>query len=359
MTRSQGSPRQPLMIAVGGGKGGVGKSMVCSNFAVQYAQAGLQVIAIDLDVGAANLHTIFGLRQPPKGLADYLTHSNRSLTDYLVQTSLPNLKLITGSGFVPELANLSHEHKLRLITEAKRLPADLVLLDLGAGSALNTIDFFSMTHAGIVVTTPEPTSIVNAYEFLKNVIYRILFRIFRTEQRLLKIVQSSAQPSQDPSHASVDTLIQTIDSISPAAARTVSEICQSLHLHLIFNQARRPQDVMMADKLYTIARRFLGLKLHFGGMIFHQEEVSASVFKMAPISCLNPDSLTAKTLARLSTTFFYQVTQSLINKEEPRTFEQELAEASKYAQEDYKQALLAKKRMLRAEEFAHGSLDIS
>lgn len=350
MTAYQVQQGQPLMIAVGGGKGGVGKSMVCSNFAVQYAQAGLRVIAIDLDVGAANLHTIFGLRQPPKGLADYLVQTEASLTDYLVPTSLPHLSLITGSGFVPELANLTHEHKVRLVADAKRLPADLVLLDLGAGSALNTIDFFSMTHAGLIVTTPEPTSVVNAYEFLKNVVYRMLFRIFRTEPRLLKIVQSSAQAGSQISNPTVEALIQEIHAASPPAARTVSEICQSLQLHVIFNQARRLNDLAMAEKLYKLTQQFLGIQLHFGGLLFHQEEVSASVFKRAPISLLDPQSLTAKSLERLSKNLFYRISQGVMKGVEPSSFMHELADASKYAKEDYAQVLLAKKRLLRAEE---------
>src|ERR1700722_16095086 len=118
---------EPLIIAIGGGKGGVGKSMVSSNLAVQYAQAGLQVVLIDLDVGAANLHTIFGIRQPPKGLGDYFTTPRSQLTDYFIDTNIPNLKLVPGSGFVPELANLKHVQKVKIITQIKNLSTDLVL----------------------------------------------------------------------------------------------------------------------------------------------------------------------------------------------------------------------------------------
>ena len=202
---------EPILLAIGGGKGGVGKSMVSTNLAVHYTEAGLKTVLLDLDFGAANVHTIFGVRQPEKGLGDYFTTPRSQLEDFLIDSKLENLQLGAGSGFIPQLANLPHMKRTKLIKQIKSLPADLVMLDLGAGSSTNVIDFFSMTHAGIVVSTPEPTAIVNAYEFLKNVIYRILFRMFRNQPEITEILKISISPNNSLGITTIAELISEVE----------------------------------------------------------------------------------------------------------------------------------------------------
>ena len=339
---------EPLIVAIGGGKGGVGKSMVSSNLAVQYAQAGLQVVLIDLDVGAANLHTIFGIRQPPKGLGDYFTTPRSQLTDYFVETNIPNLKLVPGSGFVPELANLKHVQKLKIITQIKSLSTDLVLLDLGAGSSSSVIDFFSMTHAGIVVTTPEPTAIVNAYEFLKNVIYRILFRMFKNQEDILEILKNSTLPNQGI--ATIDDLIKVISKKHPWAAQNIRDICKDLDFYLIFNQSRKLGDIQLGAKLHNICQRYLNIDLTFSGMIFYNEEVSASVFKMCPISIAYPQTVTSQTLKRIALSIFQQIGVKLLGDHPKAPFDEQIAAAMGFAKKDFELNLLAQKRIQRERE---------
>jgi flagellar biosynthesis protein FlhG len=102
--------RGPILFAVGSGKGGVGKSFVSSNLAVQYAQAGLRVALLDMDFGAANLHTIFGISRS-KGWGDYFLDEKKDLKDYLTPTSIDRLSVILGSGFTAQLASLDEEKK--------------------------------------------------------------------------------------------------------------------------------------------------------------------------------------------------------------------------------------------------------
>lgn len=338
---------EPLIIAIGGGKGGVGKSMISSNLAVQYAQAGLKVILIDLDIGAANLHTIFGLRQPPKSLGEYFSSSRSQLKDFLVTTSVDNLQLVSSSGFVPELANIQHQQRVKLIQQIKELTADVVLLDLGAGTALNVIDFFSMTHAGIVVTTPEPTALVNAYEFLKNVVYRILFRMFRNQPEVTAILKVSILPNNELQISTIDELARAIEKDHRWAAEQIRAIFAELDLHLIFNQARRTSDVQRGAKLNQISQRFLGVTLSFAGMVFYNEEVSASVHKMCPISLLMPDSVTSQGLKRIALSIFQRMAKKLLDRGAPASFEAQLSDVQGAAQRDFAQNLLVQRRHQR------------
>lgn len=343
---------EPLIVAIGGGKGGVGKSMVSSNLAVQYANAGYKVALLDLDIGASNLHTIFGIKNPPKGLGDYFITPRSQLINYLIPTSLPNLLLAPGSGFVPEIANLKTVQKNKLIHQIRSLTADIVLLDLGAGTSHAVIDFFSMTHYGLIVTSPEPTSIVNAYEFLKNVIYRILFRLLKNQPKILELLKISAVPNNKLQISTIADLIQAIDKQNPWAAQNVREICQDLDLSLIFNQARKIKDAELVPKLHDISQRFLGIDLNFGGMIFYNEEVSASIFKMMPISVVYPDSVTSKTLKNIAS----RVLQRLYDKRTDNqgkdnngkeSFETQFSRTLFYAKKDYESNILTQHRLHR------------
>lgn len=353
MTHSEayGEPaRDPLIIGIGGGKGGVGKSMVSSNLAVQYAQAGLRVVIIDLDFGAANLHTIFGLRQPPHSLGDYFGSPRSQLGDYLISTPVENLWLIPSSGFVPEMANLKHLQRVKLINHIKSLDADLVLLDLGAGSALNVVDFFSMCHAGIVVATPEPTSVVNAYEFLKNVIYRIFFRILRNHKELLHLVKRSLRPGNDLNISTVSQLIETVEERCSWAADMMREVCEESSFHLIFNQARKTSDLQLGTKLNQICSKYLHLQLNFSGMIFFNEEVPACVYRMSPISLVEPESVTSQTMKNIAYTTFQRVARKLLDESTADSFDTQLAHAGKLVNTDFKRNLLTQRRLQRSRE---------
>lgn len=160
--------------AIGGGKGGVGKSLVTANTAIALANRGFKVIAIDLDLGGANLHTCLGVGVPPKTLSDYITGKANSLQELIVATSIPNLGLISGAQDEIGMANLKNIQKNKIINNLNQLDADFILVDLGAGTSNNTLDFFIAADRGIIVSLPEPTSIENVYRFIKSVFFRRL-----------------------------------------------------------------------------------------------------------------------------------------------------------------------------------------
>ncbi|MDP1835651.1 MAG: P-loop NTPase [Chlamydiales bacterium] len=346
------SKQEPLILGIGGGKGGVGKSMVSSNLAVQYAMGGLRVIVIDLDFGAANLHTIFGVRQPAKSLGDYFYSPRSQLSDYFVKTSLDNLTLVPSSGFVPELANLKHMQRVKLINHIKTLDADLVILDLGAGSSLNVVDFFSMCHAGVVVATPEPTAVLNAYEFLKNVLYRILFRMLRNDKALTDLLKASTRNNNELGIHTVSDLINAIAKVNRFAAETIQEVCQDLSFHLIFNQARKTSDVQLGRKLNQICEKYLNVNLNFSGIIFYNEEVPACVYKMCPISIAAPESVTSQTLRNIAVTTFNRVAHAVAGEPLPDDFDAQIDNVGKHARVDFERNLLTQRRLQRSKERA-------
>src|SRR3974390_883777 len=150
------------MWAIGGGKGGVGKSVVTLLLGASLARLGRKVIMIDADLGGSNLHTFTGIRYPEYTLADFISRKVEKIDQLLMETPIDNLKLICGADDILGIANPKFAQKTRLFSHLKKLDADIILLDLGAGSSFATIDFFLYAPNKIVVVTPQVTSIQNA-----------------------------------------------------------------------------------------------------------------------------------------------------------------------------------------------------
>ena len=155
------------IIAIGGGKGGTGKSFFASNLGVVLAKNNSRTLLIDADLGGANLHTCLGVQAPPYTLSDFVQSPSLRIEDVVVETPLRNLRLISGAQDILDIANPKYTQKVKLQRAIQSLDVEYIILDLGAGTTFNTLDFFLMADKGIVVVVPEPTSIENAYRFIK------------------------------------------------------------------------------------------------------------------------------------------------------------------------------------------------
>ena len=168
------------IISIGGGKGGVGKSVVASNLAVAMADEGRQVVLVDGDLGAPNLHTLFGLTRTGPTLNSFLEHELEHLEDARVDTGVRRLSLIRGSSALFGSANPSWAQKQRLLRNLEALDTDIIIIDVGAGSGFNQLDLFELGDVRLIVSTPQLTSIENAYGFIKGAVYRALLPLLKT-----------------------------------------------------------------------------------------------------------------------------------------------------------------------------------
>ena len=164
------------IVAVGGGKGGVGKSLVSTNLAVALARAGAKVVMLDADLGAPNLHTMFGIMRPQRTVEDFLAGRSATLDEVALATPIPGLRLIAGAEGALGSAHPTFQSKQKLLGELAKLPVDCLLIDVGAGVDLDTIDFFNAADTRLVVMVPEITSLQNGYAFLKIALFRRLQR---------------------------------------------------------------------------------------------------------------------------------------------------------------------------------------
>ena len=173
----------PEVLIVGGGKGGVGKTCFSANLGVEVARKGWRVIVVDADLGCSNLDLVLGVTTPHR-LDDFFNQSGRKkLEPLLCDTPYDNLRIVPGASGALDIANPRYQQKVALIRELRRLDADLVIIDLDAGTHLNTLDFFLIAEtSGILVITPEKTSIDNAYKFIRSVVFRKIERFYRSPE---------------------------------------------------------------------------------------------------------------------------------------------------------------------------------
>ncbi len=274
--------------AIGGGKGGVGKSLVTANLSICLALMGYKVVSIDLDLGGANLHTCLGVPIPEKTLSDYLTKKVRTLKDLLTPTPIANLSIISGAQDDVGIANLKQMQKAKILSRLHELDADFVLLDLGAGTTFNTLDFFISADQGILTALPEPTSIENTYRFIKSVYHRKLKMV----EDLLQVgpLIDQAMNAKISQNFTPSDLVARIIEINPEMGHKLKMEINKLSPKLIINQVRTQADIDIGFSMKIICRKYFGIDLDYVGYLDYDATVWQSVKKRKPLLMEYPNS---------------------------------------------------------------------
>lgn len=275
--------------AVGGGKGGVGKSLVTANTSICLALMGYKVVTVDLDLGGANMHTCLGIPIPEKTLSDYISKKVSDINDLVVPTPIKNLKIISGAQDELGMANLRHMHKNKILSKLGALDADYVLLDLGAGTSFNTLDFFISADKGILVILPEPTSIENTYRFIKSVYHRRLKMI----EELLDIQPLINQAMNSKISAGQSTpveLVKKVIEINPEMGQKLQHEIAKFKPHIIMNQVRSQNDIDIGFSIQNVCRRYFGVDINYLGYLDYDASVWQSVKKRRPLLMEYPNS---------------------------------------------------------------------
>lgn len=268
--------------SVGGGKGGVGKSVVTANIGCALAKAGKEVMLVDADLGGANLHTYFGIKYPPRGLDDFIKGRIASLDETAIPTPLPNLRLICAAGEFVGIANPAYAQKQKLIKHIRALKADHIIVDLGAGSTYNVLDFFAISNEGIIVMAPEPASIQNAYVFLKSFVYRRVMRLFADDPVITGVIKEATDSRSRNSVKSFSDLCERVSRQDmDAAHRALSEI-KSYRPRLLLNMAVSKDDLRVIDAFKSAAKAFLSIEAAPAGVIYSNPSIKAAARRMRP-----------------------------------------------------------------------------
>ena len=284
--------------AVGGGKGGVGKSYVSGNLGILLAQKGHNVVLADLDLGGANLHTWLGVSNPIKGITEFIERDIPDLRKLLIPTEIPGLRLISGAKDGVEIANMKHTQKRRFVNALRLLDADYIVIDLGAGTAYNTVDFFLLADSQIIIVIPEPTSIENAYRFIKNSFYRQI--LHNSEKFRMKSAVKNILRKDNPFNINTPKqLIDYLNHLGGNAAVFIEEQQESFRPCIILNQVRSEKEKKIGAAMVKACLKYFDLKVKISGHLDFDETVRQSVLDREPLAKSSLESQPVQQLSNI------------------------------------------------------------
>jgi len=296
---SEGTAAQPTrarrVISIGGGKGGIGKSLISANLGIELARRGKRVVLVDADLGGANLHTTLGVPVPARTLSDFIERKVARIDEVVSPTGIKNLSLVSGALDHLDAANPRHAQKMRLLRHVQQLDADFAILDLGAGTHTNVLDFFLVSDHGVLVLVPEPTAVENAYRFVKAAFWRRMRNVAQVYgyEPLLRSVMDGA------TFRSPVELVETVSKKDPEAGANLARQLAAFRPRLVVNQARTAQDAEIGRAVVAAWKKYFGLEMDYLGYIHYDDEMWRTLRARRPFLIERPDVPAAKAFATI------------------------------------------------------------
>jgi len=279
--QSQDDDRK-IIWTIGGGKGGSGKSFLTVNIGICLSKLGARVILIDADLGGANLHTFFGISRPDLSLSDFIKKRVSHLHEVLIPTTIPNLSLLTGAQDLFNAADLNNIQRQKILRSIRGLEGDYLLVDLGAGNSMSVMDFFLMSDGGILIVTPEPTSVENTFRFLKTAFYRKL-RQSVTSRSVRMLIDSAMDFRNEMGIQNPHDLIDAVKVLDQEAAKVLTREIEAFQPNLILNQVWTKQDAEIGFSIRSACKKYFGIRLHYLGYIVYDQDVGHSIRRRRPL----------------------------------------------------------------------------
>ena len=286
------------IVPIASGKGGVGKSMVAANLSIALAQAGRRVVLADLDLGASNLHLILGVPAPRSGIGTFLLGSGASFESIVMDTDYAGMRFVPGDAEVPGLANIKPAQKNHLVKRLLSLDADYLVLDLGAGTGSNILDFFLMSRRGIVVTAPTLTATLNAYLFLKNAVFRLLYGAFGTKSRAFEYLESLRKDGASLQKAYVPAILSAVKELDPERWEAATERMERFRPRLLMNLLEDPKDAEKAQKIRRSSKEYLNIEIEHLGVLYRDELQDIALGSRIPIIRYKPQGVLSQGIYR-------------------------------------------------------------
>lgn len=253
-SRGPSPVKRARTIAVTSGKGGVGKTTVSVNLAVQLARMGRRVILLDADLGTANADVLCNL-SPSNNLAHVV--AGRKRIEEAIVPAPGGFEMIPGASGLAQIAAMGQRERDHLMQQMRRLEAsaDVILIDTGAGVSPNVLGFLVAADEMLVVTTPEPTAITDAYAVIKTVCRQM----------------GHADPITD------------------------------LRIRVLVNMVRDTNEAKdVYDRLAAVSEKFLGVRLRLAGHVNNDPRVPMSIRRRRPFVLDSPSTAAANCLNRLA-----------------------------------------------------------
>jgi flagellar biosynthesis protein FlhG len=238
--------RRTRIVTISSGKGGVGKTNIAINLAIAFAEIGKKVVVMDADLGLANVNVILGII--PKFNLYHVIKKQKTIRDIIVDTQY-GIQIIAGASGFSQLANLNEEERGNFVEGLKDLGyADIIIIDTGAGVSQNVLSFLKAADDAIIVTTPEPTAITDAYGIIKSI-------------------------STEMNGPNIKLVVNRVNSVM--------------------------EGKKVAERVINIAGQFLNIKVNNLGFIFEDNAVQKAVIKQDPFIKSAPHSKASQSIKHM------------------------------------------------------------
>ncbi len=284
------------VIAVGGGRGGAGKSLLSQSLAVYFAQLGKSVVLVDLDPTGSNLHVPFGVAAHASPPSD---DAGSDASKHLVSTFVPGLSVLPNAHDSIELPlQLRAGRKSRWLSRLRAIPSDYLVIDVGPGHGHLALDMMLAADIGVCVTVPEPPAIEATYRFLRAAFRRKLRRALARDRFRLSVVDRAIHEiGRLPSPLELIRVLAKSD-------RSVAEIAWAeavrMRFYLAVNQTRVRTDLELGAAMSSLTKRHYGLRLDELGWIEHDDAVWLSVRRKKPLLIDSPTSKAGRNIERIA-----------------------------------------------------------
>lgn len=288
---------EPRVVAVASGKGGVGKSLLAANVGIFLATLGKRVVLVDAALGTPNLHVFAGVPRPARTLSEALVEGGPSLTDVTLPTPVPGMRLVAGAGDPAWVAAARPSMVTHLSASLRRLPADWVVVDLGAGTASWILDLFLDADLGVLVAVPDPTSIELMHRFVRAAFVEKLRRAGLGE--LVRIPPSEARHHEGGILGPLDLYLRAVSHGDPHVEALRAAIL-GFSPQIVISAARSKSDMEIGRAVATAGRRRLGVPIQYLGHLEYDEAVWASVRRRRPLLVEHPEARITKNIEKVT-----------------------------------------------------------
>jgi flagellar biosynthesis protein FlhG len=218
------------------------------------------------------------------------------LEDIIIDTQIEGIGLICGADDILGAANPTYSQKVRILSQIEELPADFVLLDLGAGTSFNTLDFFNYSLGKICLLTSQATSLQNGYGFIKSALYRQISREFAKEEEVLDLLWQTDAKDPEGEVTSIRDLLAHFKAADPGLQARMQQLLEDYQVYLVVNMVKDDKDMLSGLIIREVATTFLGMQPQVLGHISHDLAVEAAVNLMIPFPLDKDESKPAQEL---------------------------------------------------------------
>ncbi len=282
-------------IAIGSGKGGVGKSTFAASLGVALGRRGVETVLVDADFEGANLHTLCGVERISHTLQDFLSGASSSLDSVLTPVD-KQCRLLCGAADMLSIMKPTFRSRKRLWSGLTRCKADAIVIDLPAGTGNQCVDFFLAAHHRVIVMEPDPLSFENGYLFLKSAVYRKVFRTLYHHTELKERIK--ADVASNPSAPSIPALIRKLKSHRPSVVDDLNHVVFDRPFYLVLNKAEVNGGLEAVKVFRTVTAKNLCIDIRLLTTIRYDPQVRASLVSRKPSVMHSPDSCFSQSVKR-------------------------------------------------------------